>query len=553
MKRRPVEHIPVKLLIALSAAPVSAAALAFVLPYMAALFQAFSGASSVSMLSVFSDPFLYKTIQFTLLQAGLSTLAALALGLPGAWLIGAGRFKGSGVLRALSAVPFAMPPILVVLGFVLFFGNAGWANRLFMNLSGSEEPVLNILYRPAAIILAHAFYNFPIILRLVGDSIAQSRLNYSAVAASLGASGPKTFITILLPLAFPSVIAASLLVFLYCFTSFAVVLVLGGGPATSTLAVEIYRYARISLDFRTAGALAAVETGIAAIAFLLYALSSRWARSLVPAEEKENRDLEHSGSSITGKIFIGIYLCIAAALVLGPLLSVPLESFLHKASRSTDASFSLHWWSMIGSSALPALGRSILLAAVAASLATIFSVLAGTTSILAKDRKLFKTSLSTLVSLPLASSGIVLALGWLILYGNAVSRSFWSVAFVHAVSALPFAFRSVSEGLAVLPPSSMDAAAVYGASPFKRTMTIALPCSAKRIRSAWSFSAAISLGELNAVLMLGLDNWETLPLLIYRAAGSYRFGAACAAGTLLAICCATAFAISEFHYTRRKR
>ncbi|MDR3160976.1 MAG: iron ABC transporter permease, partial [Spirochaetaceae bacterium] len=64
-------------------------------------------------------------------------------------------------------------------------------------------------------------------------------------------------------------------------------------------------------------------------------------------------------------------------------------------------------------------------------------------------------------------------------------------------------------------------------------------------RSAWAFSAAISLGELNAVLMLGLEGWETLPLLVYRAAGAYRYGTACAAGTLLMACCAGAFLLSE--------
>jgi thiamine transport system permease protein len=146
---------------------------------------------------------------------------------------------------------------------------------------------------------------------------------------------------------------------------------------------------------------------------------------------------------------------------------------------------------------------------------------------------------------PLASSGIVLGLGWLILYGREGARSFLSVVLVHSIIALPFVFHSISRGLANLPPNLMRAGMVCGAGPLTRIFTLALPIASGQLRSAWAFAAAISLGELNAVMMLGMENWETLPLLIYRAAGAYRYGAACAAGTLLILCCTGLFLLSD--------
>jgi thiamine transport system permease protein len=151
---------------------------------------------------------------------------------------------------------------------------------------------------------------------------------------------------------------------------------------------------------------------------------------------------------------------------------------------------------------------------------------------------------------PLASSGIVLALGWLSFYGRGEggsgnSRSLPAVVILHAVIALPFAFNSISQGLRSIPPNTANAASVLGAGPFLRILTVEIPISLRRLRSAWAFSAVISLGELNAVLMLGMDQWETLPLLIYRAVGSYRYGPACAAGTLLLLASAAAFLVSE--------
>ncbi len=536
--------------------PLILVAATFILPYLTAVSGGLSAGDGglPRVLGALASPSLRSIVVFTVVQALASTLAALALGLPGAWLVGSGRFRGAALVRAVASVPFAMPPILVVLGFVLFFGNAGWLNRAYMAVSGDAEGPIRVLYRPLAIVLAHAFYNFPIVLRLVGDGIARARASYSGAAATLGASGTKTFFTVLLPIAAPSIAASALLVFLYCFTSFAVVLVLGGGPAATTLSVEIYRSARVALDFRTAGALALIESAIAVAAYALYAWSEKASRSFAGAVDDRDRPEDRASAKGPGDIAAIVYLVIAAILVLGPLISVPLESFLWRSSRTAEAAFSLRWWAAIRDSALPALGRSLLLAAAAATIAVSLAASAAIAVWLSKKGSRLGLLIAAVCLAPLASSGIVLGLGWIRFYGSNLSRSFWAVAFAHATAALPFAYRSMAEGLASLSTVAADASASLGASHARTALLVALPLSAKRFRSAWAFAAAISLGELNAVLMLGLENWETLPLLVYRAAGAYRFGSACAAGTLLALACAAAFLLSEFgSYKRSNR
>lgn len=540
---------------AMSAVPVLALAAAFLLPYAAAV-----AAGLGSIAETAADPAVRRVLGFTVGQAAASTVAALAIGLPGAWLVGSGRFRGAPLVRAIASVPFAMPPILVVLGFVLFFGNNGWANRLAMGIFGLPEPPLRILYRPSAIVLAHAFYNFPIVLRLVGDAVAKARSSYAGAAASLGASGIRVFLTVLLPIAAPSIAAAALLVFLYCFTSFAVVLVLGGGPGATTLPVEIYRAARVSLDYQKAGALALVETAIAAAAYLAYARMERAARRAAGASEDRGRqssgasDAGNSAGSWRSAAASGVYLCAATFLIAGPILAVVAESFLIRSTRGSSAEFSLRWWASLSGAALPALGRSLVLAATAASLATLLAASAALAawgfrsaenSDGASRAPLAERALAALCMAPIASSGIVLGLGWLSFYGAGLARSFWAVALAHAVSALPFAYRSAAEGVRSLPSRAAAASAALGAPPLATAFRVALPAAGRRIRSAWAFSAAVSLGELNAVLMLGLDGFETLPLLMYRAAGAYRFGAACASGVLLAAACAAAFMLSE--------
>jgi thiamine transport system permease protein len=440
-----------------------------------------------------------------------------------------------------------MPPILVVLGFVLFFGNAGWANRLWMLISGAGEGPFRILYKPSAIILANGFYNFPLVIRLVGDGLIQAKKAYAPAAASLGASGFKTALTVLFPLTLPSLLAASCLVFLYSFTSFAVVLVLGGGPAATTLAVEIYRYARISLDYAAAGSLALIETLIAGLAFGAYLFFDRKSRGIAAAPAAG--PMEKGDPSPVGTVAIIIYALALFFFILGPLLAVPVESFLYRPSRAALPRLSLGWWLSLGNRVLPALGRSLILAFLSAGTACFLGILAAGAAKNAGPRSLpgtlLRICLRFCATAPLGSSGIVLGLGWILLYGREHSRSLWALVMVHGVSALPFAFASISAGLNSLPENTLRAASAFGAGPVRRIITVELPLAFRRIRSAWGFAAAISLGEMNAVLMLGMEEWETLPLLIYRAAGSYRFGLACAGGTLLIAACAAAFLLSE--------
>jgi thiamine transport system permease protein len=523
--------------------PVLAAAFSFLLPYGASLKSAFSGAGKIT---VWENTALLGVTLFTLKQAALSVLVSLALGLPGAWFIGSSRSRFASILRTLTAVPFAMPSILVVLGFVLFFGNSGWVNRGFAFVTGSGEGPFRILYKPQAIILAHGFFNFPLVIRLVGDGLGRARRAYARAAASMGASPVMTALTVILPLAIPSLMSAVLLVFLYCFTSFAVVLVLGGGPASTTLAVEIYRNARIFLNYNNAGVLALMETLIAVSLFLTYILFGKKSRTV---KTDIHEHIEIGKRSLLSRIVMIIYGLVIAFFILGPLLSIPLESFLFRPSRSSSQTFGLVWWKSLGGTCLPALGRSLVLAFFSATTACVLAVLAAGAVKILEERGSGNLPLSLLIrffaAAPIISSGIVLGLGWLILYGRNFSRAPLALVILHAVTALPFAFNFISEGFRSLPANTLNAASVFGASPLRGLLTTALPLSLPRMRSAWGFAAALSMGELNAVMMLGMEGWETLPLYIYRAVGAYRYGTACAAGTLLILGCAAGFLLSD--------
>jgi thiamine transport system permease protein len=208
------------------------------------------------------------------------------------------------------------------------------------------------------------------------------------------------------------------------------------------------------------------------------------------------------------------------------------------------------WWKTFaspgaGSFFLPLI-RSLVLAVSSAGLSCILAISGAISVKLLEERGSKAANIIRLfAAAPVVSSGIVIGLGWLIIYGGNKSPSPLALVLLHAVTAFPFAFNSISEGFRSVPLNITNAAMMQGAPPLFALLTTALPLSLRRLRSGWGFAAALSLGELNAVMMLGMEKWETLPLFIYRAAGAYRYGTACAAGTLLMLGCAACLFISE--------
>jgi len=131
-----------------------------------------SGTSFFDTLSAYSTQF---TISFTFIQASLSTVLALLVGLPGAMLLARLRFRGKSLIRALIIVPFVLPPIVVVVGFLQMFGSYGVIDSALMLLTQSSTSILNLADGLVGIILAHTFYNAPLVMLLVSASM--ERLN----------------------------------------------------------------------------------------------------------------------------------------------------------------------------------------------------------------------------------------------------------------------------------------------------------------------------------------------------------------------------------------
>jgi thiamine transport system permease protein len=505
------------------------------------------------LVSLLADGYYRRIILFTFTQALLSTVLAVLFGLPGAYLLARFRFPGKRLVRALTTIPFVLPSILVVLGFVLFFGNNGILNRALMSWLQLDEPPLRVLYSLKAILLAHAFYNFPICIRIVSGLWSRINPHLEEAARSLGARGWRLFRRVTLPQIMPGVLASAALIFIFCFMSFAVVLVLGGGPRYATLEVEVYRLAKVGLDLGAASRLAAIGSLLTLLFLYVYIkLQQRASFAEAAGAGWELRPL----SAVFGKagaltaLAVLVYLVLMAVVVLAPMLSVVYFSFLRRFGWAGQTHLSLHWYRMLlggslsGVSYLRAIHNSLIYGA----LTVLCALPLGTAIAYLTGRKQFfgRHGLETLAMLPMGVSTIILGLGYLKLapvFRLTGGRA--GIVAAHTVIAYPFVIRAVSSMVRKISPSLPEAARSLGANPRRLFFKIELPLLKPGILAGAAFAFAISLGEINATLMLYKPSLISIPVAIYRLISSYNFFAACAMGSLLMLTSLLAFIVID--------
>jgi thiamine transport system permease protein len=196
---------------------------------------------STGLLAIVTHGRYLHVIWFTLWQAVVSTVLTLLIGLPGAYVFARYRFPAKSLVLSLTSVPFVLPTLVVAAAFRALLGPAGLANTVLADHL-PWLPQINIDQTVWFILLAHVFYNYTLVVRLVGGFWSRLQPALVEAARTMGASPIRAFREVTLPLLMPAIFAAGLLVFVFCFTSFGVVLILGG-PRLATIEVEIYRQA----------------------------------------------------------------------------------------------------------------------------------------------------------------------------------------------------------------------------------------------------------------------------------------------------------------------
>ena len=493
---------------------------------------------------------IWRPFSFTLWQAALSTGLTLVVGIPSAFLFARFRFPGKRLLQVLTTLPFILPTVVVAAGFNAMLGPNGWINLGLVRLFHLETPPIQFLNTLGAILLAHIFYNTTIIIRMVGGAWANLDTRLEQAARVLGAGRWQAFREATLPLLRPSILAASLLVFIFDFTSFGVVLLLGG-PRFATLEVEIYSQAMQLLNLPMAGLLSLIQLLCTLALTVLY---TRLGSQIVPLAPRPQAEALRAPNRGMERILISGWVIVLALLLVSPLASLALRSVTRLDANRAQTNpvtpgFTLAYYQELFINRRDALFYVPPIAAARNSL-----VYAGSTVVISltlgflaayalRRRSPLNRWLDPLLMLPLGASAVTLGLGFTVVF-NHPPFDLRSMPFLlpvaHSLVALPFVVRSLQPGLAAIPEHLHQSAAVLGASPWRAWREVDLPVVSRAALGSAIFAFTISLGEFGATSFLARPEYPTLPVAIYRfisQPGALNYGQALAMSTLLMLVC----------------
>jgi thiamine transport system permease protein len=479
----------------------------------------------------------YHATRFTFYQAILSTLLTFLLGIPSAILFSRFDFRGKSLLRALTAVPFMLPTVVVAAAFnsVIGFQVTGYKLQVF----DLQPSTFNFLL----ILSAHVFYNTTIVIRIVGNALSRLDPKLEGAARSLGADRFHVWKDITLPLLRPALFASALLVFMFDFTSFGVILLLGG-TSFSTLEVEIYLRVLKLPNLPLAALLSVIQLIFTIIFALIYSRAVHHAST----QTAPRFSLARPPKKLSERFFVFTLYALLILFFLLPLISLPIRSLTRlEADRGQRGEiqygFTVDYYrelfinrrgSVFYVPPIQAAANSLGYAALTA----LFSLTLGYPAAyaLAKPSRL-EQILDPLIMLPLGASAVMLGLGFIITFGRMLASPFF-VPIAHTLIALPFVIRTLQPALASIPNRLRESAAMLGASPFRVWQTVDFPILSRATISAATFAFTVSLGEFGATLLLTRPEYPTIPIAIQRflsQPGGLNYGQGMAMATLLLV------------------
>ncbi|MCX6821830.1 MAG: iron ABC transporter permease [Candidatus Aenigmarchaeota archaeon] len=515
----------------------------FYYPFFSILKDAFSAGENI--IKGITDSTNLDVWKFTFLEATLSTILTLVIGLPAGYIFGKYNFPLKRFFLSFLTVPFVLPGVFVALGVITVLGPNGLISTV-LNLTISES----VAFGWIGILYAHVFYNIPLMIHWVSFSIRQSDPDIEEVARSLGSKGWHKFRRITLPTILPGIIVASLLTFIFCFLSYSVVAILGG-ISLRTMEVNIAStYKTFPMTGKSmAASLALLQFLIMIVFVYLYmrSLKSMTEKRKVGRSETLKKLPELSKSSIKNLMIIYLtFLFLFDAFIFIGIFNKSLrDSYTNVFTFNNFISvFSFIPNRFLGVEPYRAIFNSLFFALSSVYITSVLAV--GALLLREKLSKRMLIILDTFIFLPVAASSITLALGMVRGFNtlNIFYTDVWFFIIVaHSIIGFPFIMRAFSNARDRVDPDLVDTSRSLGSNRLETLLRVEIPLMLPTIIVGMVFTFSLSIGEFTATNFLWEPQATTMPVAIYRFISMRQWGPASAMSVILALVCFVSFLI----------
>ncbi len=503
-----------------------------VLPLFTLLKASFTGGeeSKLSLeyfLKFFGKKYYYGALFNSLKVTIAVTIAAVVIATPLAYIMTTIKIKGKVYLQILILISSMAPPFLGAYSWILLMGRNGVITNFMSKIFHVNTPDI---YGFTGILLVLTLQLTPLIYMFLMGAFKSIDSSLLEAAESMGYTGIKKLLKVVMPLIVPTLLAGSLLVFMRALADFGTPMLIGEGFQTLPVLIFNEFISEMGGDDGFAAAISVIVIILALSIFLLQKYVSNKKSfsmsALRPIKEKQEKGLKN--------VLANLYVYGFLALAFLPQLYVVYTAFLKTSGRVFVKGYSLDSFRMAFSRVGDSIYNTFLLGIIAMVFVVIIAILIGYVTV--RRRNAATNGLDIISMIPYIVPGSVLGIALLLTFNSkpillSGTATILIISFV--IRRLPYTIRSSAAMVHQISPSVEEASASLGASNMKTFLKITLPMMLPGVISGAILSWVTIISELSTSIILYTAKTKTMTIAIYTEVIRGNYGVAAALSTML--------------------
>lgn len=476
----------------------------------------------------FKLPYYFSTLKNSLIVCTLSTIFAVLVGLPMAYIMTRYNIYGKKWINLMIILSLLSPPFIGAYAWILMLGRNGFITKLFAKAGITIPPI----YGLKGIVLVFTLKFFPYVYLYVSGALKSIDSSLEEAAENLGVSGIKKLTTVTFPLIFPTITAGALMVFMTSLADFGTPMLIGEGYKVLPVLIYDEFMSEIGGNVAMASTLSVIIVLCSLI--LLFVQKKIIAKKTYNMSALRPPKVKELSS---GKRFFLSFICFLVAFVaMAQQLVVIFTSFLKTEGPIFLKEFSLDNYRIIGSR----LSRNIFNTFYFSTVAIIIMIIAGMllSYIIVRKRNKLSSLLDGLIMFPYVIPGAVLGITLLVSFNKGpiiLSGTAAIMIISYVVRKLPYTIRSSTAILHQIDPSIEEASINLGVTPMKTFFKTTARLMAPGVFSGAILSWITTINELSSSIILYTGNTGTISVAIYTEVIRASFGTAAALASILAL------------------
>ena len=479
----------------------------------------------------FSQPYYFRTLINSFKVAIAACVLSLILGVPLAYLYNMYDIKGRKTLQLLIILSSMSAPFIGAYAWVKLLGRAGAITKFIKTIFGITIP--NI-YGFNGIVLVLSLKLFPLVFLYVSGAMKNVDNSLLEASANMGISGAKRFFKVVLPLCMPSILAATLMVFMRAIADFGTPLMIGEGYTTFPVIIYNEYVGEVGTNHNFASAIAV----LAILITLGFFLIQRYLTNRNSFSMSAMHHIERTKAKPVMNILIHLYAYGLVAIALLPQVYLIYLSFrkTNPGGEVFQPGFSLDSYRYVFDRMGNTIWNTIRICGSALILIIALAVLISYLTV--RRRNVLNACIDTLSMVPYIIPGAVVGISLILAFNNPVLPLVGTATIMivsMCIRRIPYTIRSSVAILAQIPLSIDEAAESLGAGKVKTLLKVTLPMMFSGVFAGAVMSWVTLITELSSSLLLYSFRTQTLNVAVYKAVGNGTDGRACALATIVTV------------------